>query len=148
MSDLKTVTVTWDENDRPVLTVTYGGADGDGGGIKADPDEWLAALTARLTDKSAEFLAALIKVNEAREFVSFDDLAAEAGVERKAIDGWNRNLGRSVKAVVRELGFLRTDQDDGTQQLFDYEWDDPNNVWKYAVPTKYRATLKEALAAR
>ena len=148
MSDLETVTVTWDENDRPVVTATYGSVDGDSGGIKADADEWLAALAARLTDKSAEFLSALIRVNEEREFVSFDDLAADAGVERKAIDGWNRNLGRSVKAVVRELGFLRTEQDDGTQQLFDYEWDDPNNVWKYRVPTKYRATLKQALAAR
>jgi len=148
MSDLKTVSVTWDQNDRPVLTVTYGDDANDGGGIKADAEEWLTALAARLTDKSAEFLGALIEVNEAREFVSFDDLASEAGVERKTIDGWNRNLGRSVKAVVRELGFLRTEQDDGTQQLFDYEWDDPNNAWKYAVPSKYRATLKQALADR
>jgi hypothetical protein len=98
--------------------------------------------------RAPSFLAALINANEAQEFVSFDDLAAEARVERKAIDGWNRNLGRSVKAVVRELGFLCTEQDDGTQQLFDYELDDPNNVWKYVVPTTYRATLKEALAAR
>jgi hypothetical protein len=40
------------------------------------------------------------------------------------------------------------DQDDGTQQLLDYESDDPNNASKYAVPSKYRATLKQALADR
>jgi hypothetical protein len=147
MADLKTVTVNWDEQDRPVIVVSYG-ADGAKGGMQADADGWLAMLAERVSDNGAQFLAEMLKANEAREFISLVDLATEAGVDKKVVDGWNRNLGRSVKAVVRDLGFLRTDQDDGTQQIFDMKWDQPHNQWLYAIPSKYRATLKQALANR
>jgi hypothetical protein len=147
MADLKQVTVNWDEQDRPVITVTYAAED-DGSGMQADTDAWLTELANRVSDNGARFLTEMLKANEAREYISIADLAKEAGEEKKVVDGWNRNLGRSVKAVVRDLGFLRTDADDGTQQLFDYKWDEPNNQWLYVVPTRYRATLKQALADR
>jgi hypothetical protein len=116
--------------------------------MEADPDEWLSALADRVSDNGAQFLTEMLKANEAHESISLADLASEAGVDKKVVDGWNRNLGRSVKAVVRDLGFLRTDQDDGTQQIFDTKWDQPKNQWLYAIPSKYRATLKQALANR
>ena len=74
------------------------------------------------------------------------ELANELGVDRKDVDGWNRNLGRSIKAVVRELGFLRSDKEDGTAQLFDFEWDEANNQWLYVVPARFRGSLVKALA--
>jgi hypothetical protein len=147
MADLKTVVVNWDEQDRPVITVTYAGED-DGSGMQADAEEWLTALADRVSDNGAQFLTEMLRVNDATGYISLADLAADAGVDKKVVEGWNRNLGRSVKAVVRELGFLRTDADDGTQQLFDYKWDEPNNQWLYAVPSKYRAVLNQALANR
>lgn len=148
MADLKTVTVTWDDEDRPVITVTYAEEEprsSGGSGMRADADEWLTALADRVSDNGAQFLEAMLEANERHGFISLADLAREIEVEKKVVDGWNRNLGRSVKTVVRDLGFLRTDAEDGTAQLFDFKWDDPNNLWLYAVPTKYRATLKQAL---
>jgi hypothetical protein len=147
MADLKQVTVNWDDQDRPVITVTYA-SESDGMGVVADPDVWLVELARRVSDNGARFLKEMLDANEAHEHVSFPDLAVQAGVQKKEVDGWNRNLGRSVKAVVRDIGFLRTDAEDGTQQLFDYSWDQPNNQWLYVIPTRYRATLKQALANR
>lgn len=147
MADLKQVTVNWDEQDRPVITVTYA-SESDASGVVADPEEWLTELANRVSDNGARFLTEMLKANEADKHVSFPALAQQAGVEKKVVDGWNRNLGRSVKAVVRDLGFLRTEADDGTQQIFDYSWDQPNNQWLYIIPTRYRAPLKQALENR
>jgi hypothetical protein len=148
MADLKQVTVNWDEQDRPVITVTYASDNDGSSGAVADPDEWLTELANRVKDNGVRFLTQMLEANEAREFISIADLAKEAGVEKKVVDGWNRNLGRSVKAVVRDLGFLRTEAEDGTQQVFDYSWDQPNNQWLYIIPTRYRAPLKNALENR
>src|SRR4051812_35553979 len=76
MADLKTITVNWDEQDRPVITVSYGN-DGATGGMQADADEWLATLAVRVSDNGAQFLTEMLKANEAHEFISFVDLAAE-----------------------------------------------------------------------
>lgn len=143
VASLNTVSVTWDEQDRPVITVQY--ADGAAGAAAIDTDAWLRTFADRLPDKSAKYLSALIEVNETDGHVTFADLATHLGEEKKEIEGWNRNLGRSIKAVVRELGFLRSDRDDGTAQLFDIEWREEANMWAYAVPTKFRATLVTAL---
>jgi hypothetical protein len=148
MADLKQVTVNWDEQDRPVITVTYASDDESGSSIVADPEEWLTELASRVSDNGARFLTEMLKANEDNEHVSFPELAKRVGVEKKVVDGWNRNLGRSIKAVVREVGFLRTDAEDGTQQIFDYSWDQPNNQWLYIIPTRYRAPLKQALESR
>src|SRR3954447_11040076 len=117
MASLNTVSITWDEQDRPVITVSYG--EGDGGAPSVSADDWLEALAERLTDKSAKYLRALIDVNATTGHVSLADLAVHLGVDKKDVDGWNRNLGRSIKAVVRDHGFLRPQQEDGTAQLFD-----------------------------
>jgi len=146
MAGLSSVSITWDDEDRPVITVQYkepGDGDSD-----ASPDEWLAALAERLTDKSATYLRALLDVNASQGHVSLADLATHLRVDKKEVDGWNRNLGRSIKAVVREFGFLRPDEEDGTAQLFEIEWDTTNELWVYAVPEKYRATLIKALDER
>ena len=148
MADLKQVTVNWDEQDRPVITVTYASEHDGGSGAVADPEEWLTELANRVSDNGARFLTEMLKSNADDEHVSFPALAEQAGVEKKVVDGWNRNLGRSVKAVVRDLGFLRIEAEDGTQQLFDYSWDQPNNQWLYIIPTRYRAPLKQALENR
>src|SRR4051794_38104459 len=108
MADLKQVTVNWDEQDRPVITVTYASTD-EGSNVVADTDEWLTELANRVKDNGVRFLTQMLEANEEREYISIPDLAERAGVEKKVVDGWNRNLGRSVKAVVRDLGFLRTD---------------------------------------
>ena len=146
MASLSNVSITWDDEDRPVITVQYqepGGGDSD-----ARPDEWLVALAERLTDKSATYLRALLDVNASKGHVSLADLATDLSVDKKDVDGWNRNLGRSIKAVVRDSGFLRPDEEDGTAQLFEVEWDKADEVWVYAVPEKYRATLIKALDER
>lgn len=147
MSDLQKILIDWDDENRPVISVLYASdADHGGSGMQADPEDWLTALADRVSENGARFLTEMIRLNEERDFVSLATFADEVGEDRKVVDGWNRNLGRSVKAVVREHGFLRTDADDGTQQLFDYKWDQPNNQWLYVIPAKYRATLKRALA--
>jgi hypothetical protein len=148
MADLKQVTVNWDEQDRPVITVTYASDHDASSGAVADSGEWLTELANRVSDNGARFLTEMLKANENDEHVSFPALAEQAGVEKKVVDGWNRNLGRSVKAVVRDLGFLRTEAEDGTQQIFDYSWDQPNNQWLYVIPSRYRAPLKQALENR
>jgi hypothetical protein len=147
MATLNTVSITWDDQDRPLITVKYADTDGT---VPPEvvPDAWLAMLAERLTDKSAKYLAKLLELNEARGFVSLADLAAELGVAKREADGWNRNLGRSIKAVVRDSGFLRPDQEDGTTQVFDFEWDGPNNQWLYAVPEAFRPALVGALDRR
>lgn len=146
MATLSNISITWDEQDRPVIVVKY--VDPDGAVPEVQPEDWLAALAERLTDKSATYLGKLLELNDSREHVSLADLASSLGVEKKEADGWNRNLGRSIKAVVREFGFLRTEQEDGTAQLFDPQWDDPNNQWLYAVPNRFRPALVEALDKR
>jgi hypothetical protein len=146
MSDLSKIVIDWDDDNRPTITVLYS-SDGEhgGSGMQADPEEWLTALADRVSENGARFLTEMIRKNEERDFISLADFAQEIGEDKKVVDGWNRNLGRSVKAVVREYGFLRTDADDGTQQLFDYKWDQPKNQWLYVIPAKYRGTLKQAL---
>ncbi|WP_354699926.1 hypothetical protein DSM112329_00186 [Paraconexibacter sp. AEG42_29] len=146
MPDLRKVTVDWDDENRPVITVTY--ADGETAGTETDVDVWLTALAAQVSDNGAQYLTEMLKANDAREHISIQDLATEIGIEKKVVDGWNRNLGRSVKKVVREVGFLRADAEDGTAQLFDFVWDDPNNQWLYAVPARFRETLKTGLENR
>lgn len=146
MSTISSVSVTWDDRDRPVIRVEYKDVDGAAKGVPSE--QWLVALAERLPDKSAKYLRTLLDLNEAREFVSLADLASELGVEKKEADGWNRNLGRSTKAVVRDLGFLRPEHEDGTGQVFDLQWDDANNQWLYAVPAKFRPSLIAALDKR
>lgn len=148
MADLKSVTLTWDDEDRPVVTVTYADADRDGSGMRADPDEWLNRLAAQASDNGVRFLSEMLRINDEREAVSLAGLAEDIGVEKRVVDGWNRNLGRSVKAVVRDNGFLRPDAEDGTAQLFDYIWDQPNNQWLYVIPKPFRGTLSRALGER
>jgi hypothetical protein len=147
MGDLQKIVIDWDDENRPTITVLYT-SDGErsGTGMQAAPDEWLPALADRVSENGARFLAEMIRLNEAHDYISFADYAEKIGEDKKVVEGWNRNLGRSVKAVVREYGFLRTDADDGTAQLFDYKWDAPNNQWLYVIPSKYRSTLKQALA--
>jgi hypothetical protein len=148
MPTLNTVSITWDEQDRPVITVSYHDREDDAAAAAGvDVNEWLEALVTRLTDESAERLRALIDANNAHGPTSLADLAEQLGVDKKKIDGWNRNFGRSVKAVVRDYGFLRKDQEDGTAQVFDFEWDNAGNRWLYIVPEKYRNTLIEHLDA-
>lgn len=147
MASIDTVALEWDDENRPCITVRY--KDIAGAEVsEVQADEWLVALAERLTDKSAKFLHTLIDLNEAREFVSLAELAVELQVDKKEADGWNRNLGRSIKAVVRDNGFLRPEHEDGTAQLFDYQWDQPNNLWRYAVPVKFRPVLVAALDER
>jgi hypothetical protein len=146
MADLDRITLTWDEHDRPVIEVTY--ASDGAGSIETDPTEWLTAFGQNLTDNSARNLRNLVDLNEQRGFVSLTDLAAELEIDKKEADSWNRNLGRSIKKMVREQGFLRLDADDGTAQLFDYKWDNPNNQWTYEVPSRFRAALVEAIDGR
>src|SRR5688572_8226483 len=124
MGNLNTLEIKWDEHDRPLITVTY--RDGEMPSTQADIGAALDDLADRLQDKSATFLRELIRLNEAKGAVSLAELARELGVDKKDVDGWNRNLGRSIKAVVREFGFLRSDAEDGTAQLFDFEWDEAN----------------------
>ena len=143
MDKLNTLEIKWDEQDRPLITVTY--RDGETPSAQADIEPALEELAYRLGDKSAKFLRELIRLNEAKGAVSLAELANELGVDRKDVDGWNRNLGRSIKAVVRELGFLRADMEDGTAQLFDFEWDEANNQWLYVVPARFRGSLVKAL---
>jgi hypothetical protein len=147
MPTLSKISVTWDDEDRPLIEVTYDHGQRDSS-ADADVDEWLEALVARLTDESAEKLDALIEANEAVGAISLQDLADWMGADKKKIDGWSRNFGRSVKAVVRDYGFLRKDQEDGTAQLFDYEWDQSNNRWKYIVPERYRGAIRTYLDGR
>jgi hypothetical protein len=147
MGNLNTVAIKWDEQDRPLITITY--RDGETPSTQANVDEALTELADRLQDKSARFLRELIRLNEAKGAVSLAELADELGddVAKKDVDGWNRNLGRSIKAVVREFGFLRSDAEDGTAQLFDFEWDESNHQWLYVVPTRFRGPLTRALEA-
>lgn len=146
MTELSTISITWDEEDRPLITVQYRQPDDDG---KAEitSDEWLAALAGRLPDKSATYLRTLIELNEEQEHVSLEQLAEQLSVEKKEADGWNRNLGRSIKAVVRDCNFLRPDEEDGTAQLFDLQWRKDEEVWAYAVPKRFRRALLAALDA-
>ncbi len=146
MGSLNTVSITWDDRDRPLITVSYNDSEGSAPEINAD--EWLEALAERLPDKSARYLRALIDVNESRGHISLADFAVELNADKKDVDGWNRNLGRSIKAVVRDYGFLRPEHEDGTAQLFDIEWKNADNVWLYAVPERFRPTLVKALDAR
>lgn len=143
---LRRIRITFDENDRPVIDVDYGDrTSADDGAARADPDEFLKALVANLTDRSAGFLTALIEANESG-FVTLAELAVRMNVEKREVDGWNRNFGRSVKKTVREYGFLRSDAEDGTAQLFDWQWDQNDNAWRYRVPDKYRPILLAALS--
>jgi hypothetical protein len=145
MATLDTVTVTWDDQDRPLVTVRYRDSDALAPTAAVDADEWLRSLADRLTDKSAKCLSMLLELNGNDQPVSLGEVAEALGVERKEVDGWNRNFGRSVKSIVREHGFLRPEHEDGTAQVFDFHWDQPNNQWRYSVPAKFRSVLTEAL---
>jgi hypothetical protein len=114
--------------------------------VTANPEEFLQALVANLTDRSAGFLRALIDANESDGFVTLAELAVRMNVEKREVDGWNRNFGRSVKKTVREYGFLRSDAEDGTAQLFDWQWDQSDNAWRYRIPDKYRPILLATLS--
>jgi hypothetical protein len=144
---LRRIRITFNEHDRPVIDVDYGegGGGADDGAATADPEEFLQALVANLTDRSAGFLTALIEANESDGFVTLAELAVRMKVEKREVDGWNRNFGRSVKKTVREYGFLRSDAEDGTAQLFDWQWDQDDNAWRYRIPDKYRPILLAAL---
>ncbi len=130
-----------------MIDITY--ADGAGTTtMMADPEQWLTTLADNVSENGTQFLLEMLTANAERELVSFDELAQQAGVDRRVVDGWNRNLGRTVKRVVREVGFLRPEADDGTQQLLEPTWDQPNNQWRYTIPARYRGTLKQVLTAR
>ena len=147
MPSLNSLSLTWDEQDRPVITVQYKDAVDAQAGV--DHNEWLIAFAERLGDESASNLRALIEMNKDRGGpVALTDLADQLDVEKRKIEGWNRNLGRSVKAVVRDYGFLRKDHEDGTAQVLDFKWDQPGNRWLYSIPEKYRDTLVKALDER
>lgn len=147
MPTLNTVEITWDEQDRPLIMVRYKDEEDEERG-DVDISAWLKALVVRLTDESAEKLGALIAANEKAGPIALADLGNQLGVDKKKIDGWNRNFGRSIKAVVREHGFLRKEHEDGTAQLFDFEWDDAGNRWLYVVPEKFREPLNSYLDER
>jgi hypothetical protein len=146
MAAISSIAITWDDRDRPLITVQY--KDVDAAAAEVEPNTWLATFAERLPDKSAKYLRTLLDLNEAREHVSLSELASTLGVEKKEVDGWNRNLGRSIKAVVRDHGFLRPEQEDGTAQVFDLEWDQANSLWRYEVPARFRPPLVQALDAR
>lgn len=146
MPALDEIRIEWDDKDRPLITVKYAEERDDS--VDADPAEFLENFTSRLGDDSAKFLQALLAANNADGPIALGDLAAEIGVEKKKIEAWNRALGRSLKAVVREYGFLRKDHDDGTAQLFDYVWDNDGNQWLYAVPKDLRSILEGLLSQR
>jgi hypothetical protein len=146
VASLSTISITWDEQDRPLITVEYSG--GDSSEPEAQPEEWLPALADAVGDKSARYLRALLELNSAEGAVTLGRLGAQLGVDKNDVDGWNRNLGRTIKRIVREEGFLRPDQEDGTAQLFDFEWDKDGNAWKYAIPDKFRSMLGAALDER
>lgn len=145
MGSLNTVKITWDDQDRPEITVTYGGEVTE---EVADASTWLSIFAARLSDKSERCLRKLIEVNEDSGATSLASLADALGIEKKEVEGWNRNLGRVIKPVVREHGFLRPEQEDGTAQVFDFEWDENANQWRYLVPSKFRKVLLEELGQR
>jgi len=147
MAAISSVSITWDDRDRPLITVQYKDAV-PSAATEAEPALWLTTFAERLPDKSARYLRTLLARNEASERVSLGELAATLGVEKKEVDGWNRNLGRSIKAVVRDHGFLRPEQEDGTAQLFDLEWDQAGNLWRYEVPARFRGALIRALDER
>lgn len=143
MSSIKTLTVTWDDRDRPVIAVEYETAPGTS---ETDVEEWLTTFPERQSDKSAQYLRALIQLNNhTGAHVTLAALADHLGIEKGAVESWNRNMGRSVKAQVRDYGYLRDDQEDGTAQLFDIEWNDAKAQWVYAVPEAFRPPLIAAL---
>ena len=144
MPALDQIKIEWDDEDRPLITVKY--ADDRDDSVDADPEEFLEDFTNRLGDDSAKFLQALLTANGADGPVALADLATRVGVDKKKIDAWNRALGRSLKAVVREYGFLRKDHDDGTSQLFDFVWDNDGNQWLYAIPKDFRPILERLLS--
>jgi hypothetical protein len=146
MSTLQDISISWDEQDRPLISIRY--QEGPEGSTqeRVEPDEWLATFADRLGDESAANLRAMIEINADSGAIALADLAVRLDVDKRKIDGWNRNLGRSVKAHVRDYGFLRKDHEDGTAQLFDYDWDQPNNRWLYSVPKEFRDALLSALA--
>jgi hypothetical protein len=146
VASLNTITITWDDQDRPEIKVEY--SDSQHLEAEATPDEWLPALAQALGDKSANHLRALIQLNATQGAVALVELAADLGVDKNDVDGWNRNLGRTIKRIVRDYGFLRPENEDGTAQLFDFEWDKAGNAWRYVVPEKFRPTLVEALDQR
>ncbi len=146
MPSISSVSITWDDRDRPLITVEYAGEGRDDGDVT--PEAWLETLAERLPDKSARYLRALVDLNEANEHVSLAELAHDLAVEKKEVEGWNRNFGRSIKAVVRDHGFLRPEHEDGTAQVFDAQWDQANNQWRYEVPARYRAVLSRQLPQR
>src|SRR3954451_20629086 len=131
MPALDKIKIEWDDEDRPLITVQYAD-ERDDSSTAADTTEFLRVLALRIGDDSAKYLRALASANESGGPTALADLATQVGVEKKKIEGWNRGLGKSIKAIVREYGFLRTDQEDGTAQLFDFEWDAAGNRWLYA----------------
>jgi hypothetical protein len=147
MPALNTITIEWDEQDRPLITVQYAD-ESDETSTEADAAEFLEVLALRLSDDSAKYLRALLSANESDGPIALADLATQVGVDKKKIEGWNRGLGKSIKTIVREHGFLRTDQEDGTAQLFDFKWDDAGNRWLYAIPNQFRVTLGKHLDQR
>jgi hypothetical protein len=147
MPALDKITIEWDEQDRPLITVQYAD-ERDDTSTEADKAEFLKELAGRLSDESATNLRAIITANDAGGPIALADLATQVGVDKKKIDGWNRGLGRSVKAIVREYGFLRTDQEDGTAQLFDFVWDNDGSRWLYVVPKEFRGMLAQYLDER
>jgi hypothetical protein len=146
MGSLSTITITWDDQDRPEIKVQY--SESEHPESETSPDEWLPALADALGDKSANHLSALTELNATQGPVTLVELAAHLSVEKNDVDGWNRNLGRTIKRIVRDHGFLRPENEDGTAQLFDLEWDKTENAWRYVVPEKFRPILVEALNQR
>jgi hypothetical protein len=156
---LSKITITWDDENRPEIAVDYQQAEtqaeaetetgveiDDTEAPRADAGEWLKALAERLSDKSARFLSTLVTMTADDGYVSLGELATQLDVARADVDGWNRNLGRSINAVTREHGHLRPETDDGTAQVFD--WKPSDDGWVYRVPAEFRQVLKDALDGR
>ena len=158
---LSKVTITWDDQNRPEIAIDYQATETqseaetettiaadaeDAEASRADAKEWLAALAERVSDKSARLLSTLVTMNADDRYVSLGALATQLNVERAEVDGWNRNLGRSINAVTRDHGHLRPETDDGTAQLFD--WKQSDDGWVYLVPAEFRQALKDALDGR
>ena len=103
MSALNTITIAWDENDRPLITVQYAN-NRDGASTEAATDEFLRELALGISDESAGYLRALIAANESSGAIALADLAEQISVDKKSIESWYRGLGKTVKAMVRESG--------------------------------------------
>ena len=153
MPGIASIEVTWDDQDRPVIAVRYAVEHGHIDEPEHDQpqhhhpehdqhiDEWLAAFVARHDQGRREKLQAVIELGP----VTLEELAAHLELKLSEVQSWNRNLGRTVKAVVREHGKLRPEESEGTAQVFVFSKNEAG-AWLYAVAPEIRETLKTALS--